>query len=126
MEIDFIGGNGTIVCGQIPNLLSNLENSENLLTKTLLLYNILDKLYKSSNKFNPKDCKIILNCEDAKRKENKTIIDTINEWQIRQGYDIIYADNENEIADKILNEIKGKEIIPFDKWIELNPASGVK
>jgi len=30
------------------------------------------------------------------------------------------------LVDKILKEIKGKGIIPFDKWIELNPASGVK
>ncbi len=122
MEIDFIGGNGSIFCGQIPNFATKNESSENNLTKTLLLYNIFKELYDESKRYDPKDCKIILNKKEKEKKENREIISTIEEWHRTEGYEIVTVENENQIIDLVNNEIQKKKLIPFDKWLELNPA----
>jgi hypothetical protein len=123
MEIDFIGINGTIYCGQAPNLSTKSDNAENILTKTLFLYNIFKGLYGKNNKYNPQDCKIILNRNEKEKRENKDIINTIEGWQRTEGYGIIIAENEKHVIEIINSEIKEKNIIPFDNWIGENLKS---
>lgn len=126
MEIDFIGGNGNIFCGQVPNLDANKDSTENILNKTLLLYNIFKELYTKNGKYKAEDCKIILKREEKENKKNREIIETIEEWRRTEGYDVIIADNEKEIISKVKEEVSRKDIMPFEKWIEYNPPDQTK
>jgi hypothetical protein len=118
-EVDYIGGNGTIFCGQI----ANLESKNDTIGKTLFLYNIFKELYSTTDKFKPYDCKIILKRDEKENKKNAEIVQTIEEWERSQGYGIITVDNENQLIDNVRNDTMNKNIMPFEKWIEINPPN---
>lgn len=115
-SIDFIGGNGNIFCGEILNL----DNEENTIKqnfhKTISIFDALEKKYSKIGKFDPRDCKILLDKKQVEKKESAQYMDILNTWHKTANYDLIIEDKLDNFVDRIRNQIRENNIIPFDEW----------
>lgn len=130
MEVDFIGGNGSVYCGQIIDLKAENDTIASNIARSIYLYTSLEKTFDSINKFDPKNCKFILintdgiltNTESDKKLSNKIIdeknefIVTLENWKKENDYDIIESNNENQFVETIVNDIREKNLVRFDEW----------
>lgn len=116
VEIDYIGGNGSIYCGEIINLDFEESTVQNHLYKTLTLFEAFDRTFRKINKFEPEDCKMIISKEQAEEEENSDYMAILENWHKRAGYELLIKNNIVDITDSIKRQVEEKNIIPFVEW----------
>lgn len=115
-EIDFIGGNGALYCGEVPDLEQNSESLEKNLNKTFVLFDVLNRLFSPLDRFKPKDCKIIIDSKQADNPENSEALEKIENWHKDFDYDLLIGE-PYQIIDTIKKQISERKVRPFDEWI---------
>ena len=115
-KIDFIGGNGSIFCGEILNLSVNEESVQKNLFKTITLFEAIKETYQKHNRFEPHDCKILVLKEHADKKENAEYMDKISNWHKKVGYDLIIKNSIEEFEQKILTTVEDRNIKKYEDW----------
>lgn len=116
-QIDFIGGNGSIFCGEIINLDVNEESIQKNLFKTITLFEAIKETYNKHNKFDPKDCKFLVLKEHAENKENAEYMDTLNTWHNKADYDLLIKNSLDEFENKISAIVENKNIKKYEEWV---------
>lgn len=114
--IDFIGGNGTVFCGDVLNLEVEEDTLQRNFYKILTLFEALEKEYDPKNKFDPRDCKILLLKAHVDRKENADYMERINNWHKKAGYGILIKNEIEDFEKEISALVDRKGIIKFQNW----------
>lgn len=115
-EVDFIGGNGALYCGEVPDLEQNPESLEKNLNKTFVLFDVFNRVFSPTNQFQPRDCKIIIDREQADNSENSKALEKIENWHKDFGYDLLIGEPQ-QIIGTIKKQISERNVRPFDEWI---------
>ncbi|MCF8240755.1 MAG: DUF3037 domain-containing protein [Melioribacteraceae bacterium] len=114
--IDFIGGNGTVFCGDVLNLDVEEYTLQRNFYKILTLFEALEKEYTPINKFDPRDCKILLLKEHVDRKENADYMERIFNWHKKADYGILIKNEIEDFEKEIAELVDKKGIIKFQDW----------
>lgn len=116
-NIDFIGGNGTVFSGEIINLDLNEESLQRSLNKTITMFEALDKSFSNMNRFDAKDCKLLVLEEQAMNPEKAEYMEILNTWHVKAGYDLIVKPELKDFEETITEVVNKKNIIRFDDWL---------
>lgn len=116
VEVDYIGGNGSLYCGEIINLDYEESTVQNHLYKTLTLFEAFDKTFSEINRFEPKDCKMIVSKEQAEEEENSDYMSKLENWHKKAGYGLLIQDSIEDLTHSIKKQVEEKNIIPFVEW----------
>lgn len=123
-EIDFIGGNGTLYCGQVIDLNSHISSLNSNVKNTLLLYLIFEDVFSKINLFDPKHCKIILTNLDSLDSEKEQLIKSLSKWEKEKGFDLIESESIDHVMLKIETELKSKDIMKYTDWLnQISPVT---
>ena len=122
IRLDFIGGNGSIYCGHILNLNTAESTLSENISKTISLYDCLNKLYGSSNQKGKKEQKIILDKKQAEQKEAKQALNLIELVTDKKPYEVVQVSDTRQFMNDVLEEVKEKGVEPFSSWINKHQA----
>ncbi|MBX7046224.1 MAG: hypothetical protein K1X86_10335 [Ignavibacteria bacterium] len=117
-EIDFIGGNGTLYCGQIIDLDMHLSTLNFNVKSTLLLYLIFEEVFGDKNLYDPNQCKIILTNLNSLDNEKERLLNSLLRWKKEKGFDVLESNNMDEIVSKVKKDLEQKDIMRYTKWID--------
>jgi hypothetical protein len=115
-NIDFIGGNGSIFCGEIIDLANEEDSIKRNFYKTITLFEAIEKTYQKIKRFNPKDCKILIRKDQADMEENTEYMTILEGWSKNANYDLLIEKDLEKFVEKIRKQIIDKNIISFEDW----------
>jgi len=117
-RIDFIGGNGSIFCGEIINLEVEEESVQKNLNKTITLFDAIKETYSSYNKFESKDCQFLVLKEHADNKDNAEYMEKLSTWSKKVGYELLIKDTIADFEEAISKVVEEKRIIKYEDWVK--------
>ena len=117
-NIDFIGGNGSVFSGEIINLELSEDSLQKSLFKTITLFEALEKTYKTIDKFDPKNCKLLVLENQATNPDKAEYMQKLSTWQKKAGYDLIIRKDLSDFENDIQKEVNLKNIKKFEDWVK--------
>ncbi len=117
IRLDFIGGNGSIHCGYILNLNASGSTLSENISKTISLYDCLNKLYGFCEQNSKKEQKIILDKKQAEQKGAKQALNLIELITADKPYEVVQISDTRKFMNDVLEEAKGKGVEPFSSWV---------
>jgi len=118
IRLDFIGGNGSIYCGHFLNLNASGSTLSENISKTISLYDCLNKLYGSFEQNSKKEQKIILDKKQAEQKGAKQALNLIELVTDNKPYEIVQVSDTRKFMNEVLEEAKLLGVEPFSSWIK--------
>ncbi len=118
IRLDFIGGNGSIHCGYILNLNASGSTLSENISKTISLYDCLNKLYGFCEQNSKREQKIILDKKQAEQKGAKQALNLIELITADKPYEVVQISDTRKFMNDVLEEAKEKGVEPFSSWIK--------
>lgn len=108
--IDYIGGNGTVFCGQMPSLRSDA------LPRLLLIYESLKQRFEADKLFAPENYHILVNTQRYGGKEFQEQRKALGRWKRLKGFTTLEVENMGEAVRFLRAEVEAKKVKPFAVW----------
>ena len=119
-SIDFIGGNGTVYAGEIIDLDLQEDSLQRSFNKTIALFEAIEITYSDNDRFDPKECKLLVLEDQALNPERSKYMDILNTWHTKAKYDLVIKKDMIAFQSKIEKDINEKNIISFEDWTRTN------
>ena len=119
ISMDFIGGNGSIYCGNFIDLEVQEKTLQKNIAETFLVRNFLTSLYHSDSS----QCKIILDNQQAKSNSARKALHSIELALEKEPDNLLIVSDTQELIEKVLHEVDEKGVIPFSRWIRSHPLN---
>ena len=122
IRLDYIGGNGSIYCGHILNLNAGESTLSENISKTISLYDCINKLFGTNTHKGNKAQKIILDKKQAEQKKAKQALNFIELVTDNKPYEVVQVSDTRQFMNDVLTEVKEKGVVPFSSWIKMHQA----
>lgn len=126
IKLDYIGGNGTVYCGNFLNMCIQEDRLVRNIMETIWIYDLFADYYNHANDTHKKTRKIIL---DEKQLGSGAADKALNliDLHIRkdESLEVVKVADVNVFINKMLEEVKKNNIEPFTAWKEKNKASPI-
>lgn len=113
--IDFIGGNGSLFCGQMPNLRSN-----EALQRFIMTFESLKQRFEEQKLFDAEYYYILINTRRFGGEDMKEHRAAFQRWQKSKGFTLIEVSGMNEAVQAIRAKVEAKDVQPFERWLMQN------
>ncbi|MCU0427395.1 MAG: DUF3037 domain-containing protein [Candidatus Kapabacteria bacterium] len=110
--IDFIGGNGSLFCGQMPNMRSDVT-----LPRFLHLFESLMLHFEAQKLFDAENFHVLINTRYFGSQELKEHRESFRRWQKIKGFTLLEVSDMKEAVNMIRDKVEAKDVQPFDQWL---------
>jgi hypothetical protein len=110
--MDFIGGNGSVFCGQMPNL-----RAATTLPRLLLVYESLKQRFEAQKLFDAENYHVLINMKFFGGQEFKEHRNALQRWQQSKGFTMLEIDNIGDAVQVIRSKAEEKDVQPFETWL---------
>jgi len=121
ISVDFIGGNGSIYCGNFIDLGVQEKTLQKNIAETFLARNFLASLFDGASPSSCSQCKIILDKEQAESIYARQALHSIKLGLEKEPHNLLIVPDTQELMDRVLEEVKEKNVEPFSNWIRSHP-----
>ncbi len=110
--IDFIGGNGSLFCGQMPNL-----RAEDALSRFFLIFESLKQRFEAQQRFEAENYHLLINMERFGGEEFQEHRAAFQKWRGLKGFTVVEVDDMNMAVQSIRAKVEAKDVQPFGEWL---------